>query len=138
MKREETTIEEWRVPHEMFGVSRYQVSNMGNVMGLYERVMVPKQEAGSKMSRIVCMTNDEGTKVYYKVHRLVAYTFCEIPEVEEGVRLIVNHLSDTEPRDRASNLEIVTHKENCNKKLYPNNGDRGQLTGQYSLGGKLI
>lgn len=59
----------------------------------------------------VCLTDNEGKKKMYYVHRVVweAVTGEQIPSNME-----INHISETKDENFFENLELVSHKENCN------------------------
>lgn len=59
----------------------------------------------------VCLTDNEGKKKMYYLHRIVyeAVTGEPIPEGYE-----INHRSEVKTDNRFENLELVSHKENCN------------------------
>lgn len=61
--------------------------------------------------QIVCLTDNEGNKKMYKLHRVVfeAVTGEPIPEGYE-----INHISEDKTENFFENLELVTHKQNCN------------------------
>ena len=60
-----------------------------------------------------------GKRGLYRVHRLVATSFCAKPQTNE--RLEVNHLNENRADNRAENLEWCTHRQNLNY------GHRGEL-----------
>ena len=59
----------------------------------------------------VCLVDNEGQKKRYMVHRVVweAVTGEPIPSNME-----INHISENKTENMISNLELVSHKENCN------------------------
>lgn len=86
----------------------YEVSNLGNVRSLfrYKRVLHPSTTNGYLT---VELWKDHKRK-RIGVHRLVAQCFCENPLNKP----MVNHKDETKTNNHASNLEWVTHIENCN------------------------
>lgn len=92
----------------------YQVSNLGNVKGLYRRCygryLSPAKN--SKGYRYVCLYR-EGKAKCMKVYRLVAIAFLpnpnNLPEVD--------HINGLRDNDIASNLRWVSHKDNVNNPI---------------------
>ena len=61
--------------------------------------------------QIVCLSDNECNRKWYKVHRVVweAVTGEPIPKEFE-----INHRSEDKTENMITNLELVSHKENCN------------------------
>ncbi len=102
----------------------YQVSNFGNVkslsrtifkMGKFpfiskEKILKPRVNTGYKVFNL-CKNGHEKTR---KVHQLVAMAF--LNHVPCGYKLVVNHKDFNKLNNNISNLEIVTMRENANRK----------------------
>lgn len=86
----------------------YEVSNMGRVRSLfrYKKILHPSLTNGYFT---VELWKDKQRK-RIGVHRLVAMCFCENPKGKP----FVNHKDESRTNNNASNLEWVTHIENCN------------------------
>lgn len=84
----------------------YQVSDKGNVMRVKSgRVLKPLVDKGG-YHRVVL--SKEGAVKNYSVHRLVALTFLENPDLKEQV----NHIDGVKSNNSLSNLEWNTRSEN--------------------------
>ena len=57
-----------------------------------------------------------GTPKTHKIHKLVAMAF--LNHVPCGYKLVINHKNFTKTDNRLENLEIITQRENCNKKHF--------------------
>lgn len=90
--------------------SNYEIYSDGSIWSYkYKKFLKPwTKKDGYKQ---VALYDDEGNKKYYYVHRVVyeAVTSSPIPEGYE-----INHISEAKDENMISNLELVSHKENCN------------------------
>ena len=59
----------------------------------------------------VWLTDNEGKQKWYYLHRVVYESVSGEP-IPEGMQ--INHRSEVKTENMISNLELVTHKENCN------------------------
>lgn len=108
LKRGEVVEEKWRDIENYEGF--YKVSNLGRVYSFKsKKILKGRNNCGY---REVVLYNKEGKKTF-KVHRLVAFTFCE--GYEEGKQ--VDHINTIRDDNRAENLRWVTPKENVNNAL---------------------
>lgn len=95
----------------------YQVSNLGNVKSLnyngtkIERTLKPSLDINGYL-RINLYNNCK--MKYFKIHQLVAIVF--LNHIPDGRNLVVNHINFVKTDNRLENLEIVTMRENSNKK----------------------
>lgn len=92
----------------------YDVSNLGNVISLrFNKKKVLKQQinGGGYFHVILCFKRDMKTRT---VHQLVAESFLNF--TQNGHNLVVNHKNFIKTDNRVENLEIVTQRENANKK----------------------
>lgn len=87
----------------------YMVSNDGRVKSITRYKKELKPSIGSSGYYYVQLWHDGKCKCR-NIHRLVAQAFCENPENKP----FVNHLDENKLNNSATNLEWVTHKENCN------------------------
>ena len=95
----------------------YQVSNLGNVKSLnynktkLERILKPGINLGGYKIVILSKCGDKKTR---QVHQLVAIAF--LNHKLSGFELVVNHKDFNRLNNNVDNLEIVTTRENTNKK----------------------
>ena len=110
----------------------YQVSNLGRVKNLKRFV-----KAKSKATRLIkerilkanidsttylaVMLSKDGKKKTFKVHQLVAMAF--LNHTPCGHKIVVNHINFNKQDNSLSNLELVTNRENCNKKHLKSTSD---------------
>lgn len=102
----------------------YQASNFGEIKSLgkaiehlgYERVIrsrILKSNLANGKYLYVTLCDDKIRKTF-QVHQLIAMTFLNHKPC--GMELVVNHINMIKTDNRASNLEIISNRENCNKK----------------------
>lgn len=92
----------------------YEVSNLGNVKSLIfnkEKILKPTNNLRGYL--FINLTNNIGIKAR-KIHQLVAEAF--LNHTPCGMKLVINHINHNKIDNRLSNLEVVTHRENSNKK----------------------
>ena len=109
---EELASEEWR--RCQYPLVRYEVSSLGRIRHARRKqplVLIDQGMGYLKFNAII-----KGKKKTFKVHRQVAFCFCE--GWREGLQ--VNHKDGNKQNNRATNLEWVTASEN-------------QLHGHYDL-----
>ena len=101
----------------------YQVSNIGRVKSLmrednlgriYKEIILKPNERGGYMYVVLTKNRKEKT---IDVHQLVAMSFLNHKPC--GMKLVCNHINFNKLDNRADNLEIITHRENSNKKHIP-------------------
>lgn len=91
----------------------YQVSNLGNVKSFkFNKVKQMKLSLNCGYLKVK-LTNNKISK-YKQVHQLVAESFLNHKVC--GMKLVVNHIDLNKTNNSVSNLEIITNRENCNKK----------------------
>jgi len=95
--------------------NKYKVSNLGNVMSL--NYMNTKKEKILQKGNMhgyysVCLYSDK--KQAIRVHQLVAMAF--LGHKRNGVTMVINHKNFNTFDNRLDNLEVVTARENSNKK----------------------
>ena len=102
----------------------YEISNMGNIRSL-TRVVITKK--GNKRVRqgkvlrfgltrgykIVCLTNNKKARTF-TVHKLMAINF--LNHTPCGHKEVVNHKDFDRLNNKISNLELISQRENTNKK----------------------
>lgn len=107
----------------------YQASNLGRIKSL-ERQIISKNPQHKNGKRTVkerilkCITDKDGyhilslsknsTQRKFKVHQLVTMAF--LNHIPNGLNLVINHINFIKSDNRLENLEIVTLRENSNKK----------------------
>ena len=104
----------------------YEVSNLGNVKSLERKVKNPYAAAGYKIvkEKLLALTfanqylevslYKENKRKHFRVHQLVAFAFLDHKPC--GFEIVVNHLDFNKTNNRLDNLELVTNRENSNKK----------------------
>lgn len=104
----------------------YQVSNYGNVKSFkYGKGKILKQCISSVgYYHVNLYKNNKSTD--RTVHQLVATAFLNF--VQDGYKLVVNHKDFNKLNNHVDNLEIVTNRENSNKKHLKSSS---QYTGVY-------
>jgi len=106
--------------------SLYRVSNLGRVKSISrfvkhwqggrsyrkEKILILGTNSGEY--RCVRITDDQGVEKTKIVHKLVAMAF--LNHIPDGYKSIVNHKDFNRQNNHVDNLEIITHRENANKK----------------------
>ena len=99
------------------GYENYQVSNLGNVKSLNyarsgnERVLKANPDGAGYL--LISLHKDTKS-ISKRIHQLVAIAF--LNHTASGFKLVVNHKNFNKADNRVNNLEIVTSRENLNKK----------------------
>lgn len=88
----------------------YKVSNLGNVKNIKDKQMKLSLYYGYLK---VNLTTDRISKTRL-VHQLVAESFLNHKRC--GFKLVINHIDFNKSNNNVNNLEIITARENCNKK----------------------
>lgn len=100
----------------------YQVSNLGNVKSLARFNNLGKRVKERVLKNLVNTTNGYlvvnlskiGLVKTKQIHQLVAEAF--LNHSKKGHKLVVNHKNFNRQDNRLENLEIITNRENTNKK----------------------
>lgn len=104
----------------------YEVSNLGKVKSLERKVKNPLAFSGYRIvkSRALALTISNGyfevslykenKRKHFRVHQLVAFNFMDHKPC--GFEIVVNHKDFNKTNNRLDNLELVTNRENSNKK----------------------
>ena len=94
--------------------SIYQVSNFGEVRSLrYNRIRILKYRINIHGYYIVDLTHYKNPKTW-QIHQLVAMAFLNHKPC--GYNLVVNHINLNKLYNNISNLEIISQRQNTNKK----------------------
>lgn len=88
----------------------YEVSNLGYIRNARKKVLIRKPNIAGYIRAYL------GSAGTVSLHILIAEAF--IPKLDPS-RNIVNHIDGIRHNNQATNLEWVTHKENCNRKVFP-------------------
>jgi hypothetical protein len=97
--------------------NKYQISNLGRVKSLnYNHTKKPKilklnQNIHGYKTVSLSINNIKKT---YSIQQLVAIAFLNHKNC--GFELVVNHIDFNRKNNKLSNLEIITHRENTNRK----------------------
>ena len=94
----------------------YQVSNLGNVKSLKGGKELILKPINNCYGYLYCSLYKEKKVKVIKVHQLVTMAF--LNHVPNGRTLVVNHINHIKTDNRLENLEIVTTRENANKKQF--------------------
>jgi len=92
----------------------YQVSNLGNVKSLKCGKEKQRKLSKDKDGYLFVGLSNNGIVDVKKVHQIVAESFLNHKRC--GFKLVINHIDFDKANNRVENLEIVSARENCNKK----------------------
>lgn len=96
---------------------KYQISDLGRVKSInYNKTNKPKilrSNINKKGYRTLCL-NKDGIEKNVRVHQLVAIAF--LNHTPCGLELVVNHKNHNRLDNQKLNLEIITNRENTNRK----------------------
>jgi len=112
-------IEVWKDIPEYEGL--YQVSNLGNVKSLDRVSSIGRKLKGKTLKNglcgsgycVVCLFKNGKSKTK-TIHKLVSIAF--LNHTPCGFELVVNHIDRNRVNNNLYNLEIITQRENSNKK----------------------
>jgi hypothetical protein len=94
----------------------YQVSNLGNIKSLGNNKSKKEKLLKNYLSGTYYMIdlNKNGLSKKFLVHQLVAIVF--LNHIPCKHKLVVNHINFNRLDNRVENLEVITQRENTNKK----------------------
>lgn len=106
-------MEIWK---EIKDYENYQVSNLGNVKSLnYNRTGKESVlKAGLSKGYFQIVLHNNGLRKTKPIHQLVSE--CFLNHTPSGYNLVINHINHIRTDNRVENLEIVTNRENTNRK----------------------
>jgi hypothetical protein len=105
-------MEEWR---DVVGYEgSHQVSNTGKIFSLYKNKLM-KHKLDKANYCVIGLTKNSEQKVL-KVHRLVANAFLEDFEEKNKMNYHVDHIDGNKQNNNVSNLQMLTHFDNCFKR----------------------
>ena len=136
-------IEEWE---DILGYEGlYKVSNLGNIKSLkFQKEKVLKLQTNTKGYFIVNLYKNKKMKSH-QIHQLVAIAF--LNHVPCKMELVINHINFDKKDNKVSNLEIVTNRENSNRKHLKSTSkytgvsfekDRNKWVAQIKVNGKRV
>ena len=135
-------IEEWKDIPEYQGI--YLISNLGNIKSVkFGKERDLKPQINSKGYYFVCLSKDNIRKQML-VHQLVVIAF--LNHIPCGMKLVVNHINFNKQDNKLSNLEIVSNRENSNRKHLKSTSkytgvsfekDRNKWLAQIRIDGKI-
>ena len=121
--------------------TKYEVYEDGKIWS-YSHKKWLKPHTNKNGYQRVCLVDNKGKKKMYYLHRIVyeAVTRRPIPKGYE-----INHISEVKTSNMITNLELLTHKQNCNfgkrNARMANtltNGKLSKSVGAYNKNGELI
>ena len=89
---------------------KYEIYEDGRIYS-YIRKKFLKPQTVKGGYQVVALTNNEGIKKWYQVHRIVYETFSGEPIPNN---LQCNHISEDKTDNRFCNINLLTPKQNCN------------------------
>lgn len=123
----------------------YKVSNLGNIKSLkFQKEKVLKLQTNTKGYFIVNLYKNKKMKSH-QIHQLVAIAF--LNHVPCKMELVINHINFDKKDNKVSNLEIVTNRENSNRKHLKSTSkytgvsfekDRNKWVAQIKIKGKRV
>ncbi len=136
-------IEEWK---DILGYEGlYKVSNLGNIKSLkFQKEKVLKHQTNTKGYFIVNLYKNKKMKSH-QIHQLVAIAFLNHAPCK--MELVINHINFDKKDNKVSNLEIVTNRENSNRKHLKSTSkyigvsfekDRNKWISQIKINGKRV
>lgn len=90
--------------------TKYEVYEDGRIWS-YKRKKFLKPQKNDKGYQIVRLSDNEGKQKCYLLHRVVLEAVTGEP-ILEGYE--INHISEDKTENFFENLELITHKDNCN------------------------
>ena len=100
-------MEVWK---KIKGFENYEISNEGRLKSLHFGKEIFRKSKPTKQGYIRFALCKKGKQFIFLAHRLVAEAFVEKIEGKN----FVNHKDENKSNNVVSNLEWVTHEENCN------------------------
>ena len=105
-------IEEWKT---IIGYENdYLISSFGNVKSIkHNKERLLKKSINTKGYYIISLCKN-GKSKSFQIHQLVAINF--LNHIPNGLNMVVNHIDLNKKNNNLSNLEIVSNRENSNRK----------------------
>lgn len=88
----------------------YQITDCGDIETTSGKALTPRSDVDGY--KVINLRNKNGRQQTYKVHRLVAWEFCENDDPDRKIQ--VNHINEDKSDNRAENLEWCTNHYNIN------------------------
>ena len=97
----------------------YMASNLGRIKKLSKKNNVKDSIYNRKTTHTsykgVSLKKD-GERKSYKVATLIAITFLD--HIQCGHKIVIDHINNIKYDDRVSNLQLISHRENCTKEQF--------------------
>lgn len=87
----------------------YAITEDGQVWSHYRKKFIAWHN--TKLGYKEALLSKKGVRKHYQVHRLVMMTY---KPIEDMYKYDVNHLDEDKGNNHISNLEWISHKDNCN------------------------
>ena len=100
------------VKHTKTFKSKNQVEEFYCTRNVKEKIRKPRPTHNGYLR--IGLTNREGNRKWFTVHRLVAFMFLEYPNIPLDQTPQINHKDEVKTNNRVDNLEWLTAKDNCN------------------------
>jgi hypothetical protein len=109
-------MEQWK---KINNFDNYEVSNYGNVRSLnYKQQGIIQILKPSVYKNYLKVSLFKESKCYtFRVHQLVAVAF--LNHTICGMKKVINHIDFNTLNNNVSNLEVITHRQNANRKHLP-------------------
>jgi hypothetical protein len=136
-------IEQWKYIIGYEGL--YQISNLGNVKSIRfdkQKLLLPQINSKGYYFVVLC---DKTKRKQIQIHQLVAMAF--LNHIPCKMEFVINHINFDKKDNKVSNLEIVTNRENSNRKHLKSTSeytgvsfekDRNKWTAQIKINGKRV
>lgn len=121
-------IEIWK---KIEGYRKYEVSSFGRIRSITNtgKIKILRPQANKK-GYLRIWLSEKGIKKRFLIHRLIAQAFIPNPHGKKEI----NHIDFDRSNNHISNLEWITHKENCIHSS--NNARKSALKAKHSKTGQ--
>ena len=107
---------------------KYEIYEDGSIWSYSQKKFLKPQTTKNGYKR-VNLSDNEGNAKMYRVHRVVYESFSGEP-IPSGFE--INHIDENKENNMISNLELVSHKENCNFGTRNERSSKARINGKRS------